>query len=225
MAHPEAAGLDRRVWVRDERKQGNQPQAPPLHVTAFIATGCPDIQVPTDGIRSHPRTSSYSEPAASQQPLWQKSINHWSSYYNYTPLGTGPGLTLEKKAEVSKLPRRTETKCCNRGWCYLQSARCECAQLPCQLFISRPRADGDRLGALRFSFTLWLVQYCSNVASNSSSRHCGLGSLPKRASNIVRYYAAPREGACPQLVRLGLQMCRSVHLPFAVADSILNGAH
>ncbi|KAL1232457.1 Target of Nesh-SH3 [Trichinella spiralis] len=33
---------------RDERKQGNQPQAPPLHVTAFIATGCPDIQVPTD---------------------------------------------------------------------------------------------------------------------------------------------------------------------------------
>ncbi|XP_003376383.1 hypothetical protein Tsp_00583 [Trichinella spiralis] len=218
--------------------------------------------MPTNVHKSHPRTSSYSEPAASQQPLWQKSINHWSSYYNYTPLGTGPGLTFNLRiartrsfvtfhitghvwlpitenftsgfvkrflvvgdAEMHHSPRRTETKCCNRGWCYLQSARCECAQLPCQLFISRPRADGDRLGALRFSFTLWLVQYCSNVASNSSSRHCGLGSLPKRASNIVRYYAAPREGACPQLVRLGLQMCRSVHLPFAVADSILNGAH
>ncbi|KRY47221.1 hypothetical protein T03_1540 [Trichinella britovi] len=78
IAHPEAAGLDRRVWAvlhfnfstrhlkytiyhatirkiqmqthihTERRKQSNQPQTPPLHVTAFIATDCPDIQVPTD---------------------------------------------------------------------------------------------------------------------------------------------------------------------------------
>ncbi|OUC41131.1 hypothetical protein D917_00475, partial [Trichinella nativa] len=97
-------------------------------------------------------------------------------------------------AEMHHFPRRTEIKCCNRGSCYLQSARCGCTQLLWQLFISRPRADGDRSGALRFSFTLWLVQYCSNVASNSSSRHCGCDSTICSLSHQEKEVRGRRDG-------------------------------